>query len=268
VRERPVVKFDLEPGVSVEQLSQSADPFVWLAQTRSIRCIVGTRRVVRDSGQGLDRLAATSGPNVLRRPRVLVVREGNPARDEREAMATDAASSGSWEEVVHRLVADRGDALERYAYFVSGSREDAADLVQDALVKAFGRLRNGFTVTSAEAYVRRAILNGFIDAGRRQSRWRRIRHLEVPPPEVDSPAIATEARLDLHGELEKLSPRERACLVLRYYDDLKVDDIADTLGLSSGAVKRYLSDGLGKMAVALRPDDNETDSGSEARRAR
>jgi RNA polymerase sigma factor (sigma-70 family) len=179
-------------------------------------------------------------------------------------MPASAASAPPWEQVVHRLVADRGDALERYAYFVSGSREDAADLVQDALVKAFGRLRNGFTVTSAEAYVRRAILNGFIDAGRRQTRWRRIRHLEAAPVEVGSPAEATEARLDLHGELEKLSPRERACLVLRYYDDLKVDDIASTLGLSSGAVKRYLSDGLGKMAVALRPDDTR----SEAHRAR
>jgi RNA polymerase sigma factor (sigma-70 family) len=163
--------------------------------------------------------------------------------------------SAPWELVVHRLVAERGDALTRYAYFVSGSREDAADLVQDALVKAFGRLRNGFTVASAEAYVRRTILNGFIDDGRRTTRWRRIAHLEVAPTELDSPAVETDLALDLHGELRKLTPRERACLVLRYYDDLKVDDIATTLGLSSGAVKRYLSDGLSKMAVALKSED-------------
>jgi RNA polymerase sigma factor (sigma-70 family) len=176
-------------------------------------------------------------------------------------VSSEASGSAPWEQVVHRLVAERGDALERYAYFVSGSREDAADLVQDALVKAFGRLRNGFSVTSAEAYVRRAILNGFIDTGRRRTRWRRIEHLEAAPTELDSPADATESRLDLHGELQKLSPRERACLVLRYYDDLRVDDIASTLGLSSGAVKRYLSDGLGKMAIALRPpDEHETAS--------
>jgi RNA polymerase sigma-70 factor (ECF subfamily) len=59
----------------------------------------------------------------------------------------------------------------------------------------------------------------------------------------------------LHSELRKLTARERACLVLRYYDDLKVDDIARTLELSSGAVKRYLSDGLGKMAIALSNDN-------------
>lgn len=178
-------------------------------------------------------------------------------------MQPAASGAPEWERVVHTLVAERGDALTRYAYFVSGSVDDAPDLVQDALVGAFGRLRNGFTVASAEAYVRRAILNAFIDRGRRASRWRRIAHLEAAPVELDSPAEATDARLDLHGELQKLTPRERACLVLRYYDDLKVDDIAETLGLSSGAVKRYLSDGLARMAAALRPDD-----GSEASHAR
>jgi RNA polymerase sigma factor (sigma-70 family) len=156
-----------------------------------------------------------------------------------------------WQQVVTRLVAERGDALTRYAYFVSGSRDDAADLVQDALVKTFGRLRNGFTVASAEGYVRRAILNTYIDRGRRTTRWRKIAHLTAVPDVAESTSAESESRIDLHGELGKLTPRERACLVLRYYDDLKVDDIAATLELSPGAVKRYLSDGLAKMAVSL-----------------
>ncbi|MEO8094596.1 MAG: sigma factor, partial [Pseudolysinimonas sp.] len=94
-----------------------------------------------------------------------------------EPTAYFAAASGrgrvaepEWEAVVTRLVAERGDALNRYAYFVSGSRDDAADLVQDALVKTFGRLRNGHSIASAEAYVRRTILNSYLDAGRRTSR--------------------------------------------------------------------------------------------------
>lgn len=165
-------------------------------------------------------------------------------------------AAAAWENVVTSLVAERGDALTRYAYLISGSREDAADLVQDALVKTFGRLRNGFTVTSAEAYVRRAILNSYLDGGRRKSRWRKISHLTAVPELQESPAPATESRLDLREELLKLSPRERACLVLRYYEDLKVDDIAATLEISSGAVKRYLSDGLAKMSVALSEEDH------------
>jgi len=165
---------------------------------------------------------------------------------------------GSWEHVVERLVAERGEALTRYAFFVSGSRDDAADLVQDALVKTFGRLRNGYSVASAEAYVRRAILNTWLDGGRRTSRWRKIAHLQAVPEATDSSAAGTESRIDLYEEMQKLTPRERACIVLRYYEDLKVDDIAATLELSSGAVKRYLSDGLAKMAIAL--DDSAVES--------
>jgi RNA polymerase sigma factor (sigma-70 family) len=165
----------------------------------------------------------------------------------------------AWEGVVTELVAQRGEALLRYATLLCGSRDDAADLVQDALVRTFGRLRNGFSVESAEAYVRRAILNGHLDGGRRTTRWRRIAPLEYRPDEQPSPALASEERLDLHEELRKLTPRERACLVLRYYDDLKVDDIAETLGISSGAVKRYLSDGLAKMAISLADDGTVED---------
>lgn len=160
-------------------------------------------------------------------------------------------ATAAWEQVVARLVAERGDALLRYAYIISGSQDDAADLVQDALVKTFGRLRNGLSVQSAEAYVRRAILNTHLDGGRRSQRWRRILHLAAAPEHHVSPSDSSDARIDLHGELARLTPRERACLVLRYYDDLTVADIATTLEISSGTVKRYLSDGLAKMSVAL-----------------
>ncbi|QYH36586.1 sigma-70 family RNA polymerase sigma factor [Salinibacterium sp. M195] len=156
-----------------------------------------------------------------------------------------------WEDVVTQLVEERGEALTRYAYLISGNRDDASDLVHDALVKTFGRLRNGFTISSAEAYVRRAILNTYLDRGRRISRWRKIAHLTVEPDIHESADAETETRIDLQSQLMKLRPRERACLVLRYYEDLKVDDIAETLQISSGAVKRYLSDALARMAVGL-----------------
>ena len=163
-------------------------------------------------------------------------------------------SAEGWQGVVTTLVAERGDALTRYAYLICGNPDDAADLVQDALVKTFGRLRNGFGITSAEAYVRRAILNAYLDRGRRRARWRSIAHLALQPEHDESPAAAADDRIDLREQLLGLSPRERACVVLRYYDDLKVDDIAQCLRISPGAVKRYLSDGLGKMAVTLSAD--------------
>lgn len=172
---------------------------------------------------------------------------------------TDAASDGAasagvptrWEDVVTALVATRGEALTRYAYFVSGNADDAADLVQEALVKTFGRVRNGFTVASAEAYVRRAILNTHLDSRRRRQRWRRIAHLTATPDILETIEQPSDDSLDLQSQLARLSPRERACIVLRYYEDLKVDDIAEQLDISAGSVKRYLSDALARLGDIL-----------------
>lgn len=156
-----------------------------------------------------------------------------------------------WESVLATLVVERGDALARYAYALCGDPDDAADLVQSGLVATFGRLRNGFEIERAEAYVRRAIASAYIDRGRRTTRWRATAHLHAVDEQIDTVDAATDRRLDLKAEFGGLSPRERACVVLRYYGDQKVDDIAADLGISSGAVKRYLSDGLAKLATAL-----------------
>lgn len=159
--------------------------------------------------------------------------------------------SGAWDAVATRLVADRGDALVRYAFLLTGNESDAADLVQDALVRTFGRPRMALTLPKAEAYVRRAILNAVIDRARRERTWRGIRHLVDAPASLDAPTDATDARLDLAARIRALSPRQSACVVLRYYEDLTVEQIASTLGIGSGSVKRYLSDALRALSSAL-----------------
>ena len=182
-----------------------------------------------------------------------------------ERLPLSSSTPQQWEQIVTRLVAERGDSLTRYAYLICGNADDAADLVQDALVKTFGRLRNGFSVASAEPYVRKVILNTYLDGGRRRTLWRRIAHLTAVPEEQESLTPASEARIDLQEQLRRISPRERACIVLRYYEDLKVDDIAEALNVSSGAVKRYLSDALAKLAVQLTDETtNSTAGGSHA----
>lgn len=184
-----------------------------------------------------------------------------------EGSTVVTSPASDWERVVTELVAQRGAALERYAYLLCGNPDDAADLVQDALVKTFGRLRNGFTVSSAEAYVRKAVLNAYLDRGRRRSLWRRVAHLEAAQEELEAESPSSDLRLDLDGLLRGLFPRERACVVLRYYEDLKVDDIAKLLGISSGAVKRYVSDALAKLAVSLEEGDELGLTESKNRRA-
>jgi RNA polymerase sigma-70 factor (ECF subfamily) len=155
--------------------------------------------------------------------------------------------------VATKLVVERGDALSRYAYLLTGSVDDAADLVQEALVRTFGTPRFGLTLPRAEAYVRRAILNAVIDRSRRDGTWRKVRHLTLVPTSVESADAASDERLDLLERIRALAPRQAACIVLRYYDDLTVDQVAQSLGISSGAVKRYLSDGLRALSSAIDP---------------
>jgi RNA polymerase sigma factor (sigma-70 family) len=195
---------------------------------------------------------------------MVAAREGLPVSERVTTPSSAHSGAQPWEQVVTRLVAERGASLQRYAYLLCGNADDAADLVQDALVKTFGRLRNGFTVSSAEAYVRKAVLNTYLDGGRRRTLWRRIAHLTAQPEEQPSSAPTSDERLDLLARVRGLAPRERACIVLRYYEDLKVDDVAAELEISPGAVKRYLSDALRKLAISL--DESGADGRSSERR--
>ncbi len=170
--------------------------------------------------------------------------------------SAERASTG-WEQVVTSLVSERGEQLNRYALALCGNPDDAQDLVQDALVKTFGRLRNGFGIDSAEAYVRKVILNSYLDRSRRRQLWHRIAPLAIEPALPESPVDQADSRADLIERLRLLSPRERACIVLRYLEDQKVDDVAASLGLSPGSVKRYLSDALRKLQVSFSQTDEE-----------
>lgn len=157
----------------------------------------------------------------------------------------------NWHEVFDDLVGSRGQALVRYAYVLTGNDEDAADLVQDALLRAFSRTTRGLTIDNAEAYVRRAIMTTYLDGYRRAGRWRSLRHLLVPRTSDNGPAHEIAAADEVRVGLDGLSPRQRACIVLRYYDDLPLAGIAERLGCSVGAVKRHLSDAHARLRVRL-----------------
>ena len=156
-------------------------------------------------------------------------------------------------DVVATLLAERGRALTGYAYLLCGDVDDAEDLVQDALVKTYARGRVATQPTNVEGYVRRAILSTFLDGFRRRRRWAAMRHLVEPAESTPGPEQSSSDRIDVRAALEVLSPRERACVVLRYYEDMTVARIADELSISEGAVKRYLSDGVRRMEDLLGP---------------
>lgn len=159
----------------------------------------------------------------------------------------------AWEQTLAELVRTRGSALIGYAYLLCGDRREAEDLVQDALVKTFARGRGGLEAHSVEGYVRRAVLTTYLDGFRRRRRWAAVRHLVAPDDAGPGPEQGVVDRVDVAEALGRLSPRERACVVLRFYEDLTVPRIADALALSQGAVKRYLSDGVRRMEALLGP---------------
>jgi RNA polymerase sigma factor (sigma-70 family) len=159
----------------------------------------------------------------------------------------------SSDDVVASLISTRGRALTGYAYLLCGSIDDAEDLVQDALVKTFCRRRAGLELESAEAYVRRAILTLYLDSWRRRGRWTIRRHLAAAPTSTEGPEVGTGDRLDLVAALRGLPRQQRACVVLRFYEDLTVGEIAAHLRISEGAVKRYLSMGVHRLEGLLGP---------------
>lgn len=168
------------------------------------------------------------------------------------------------DEAFTRLVAAHGDTLTRYAYLLTGEWNQAQDLVQDALVKVFVRTRRGFTPDVLEAYVRRTIITLYIDGYRRRTKLASVTHLLADEETRTGPDESSAARLDLHAALATLGRQERAAVVLRYFADLTVPEIADQMGIAPGTIKRYLNVAIHKLETrlgpmpALRADDDRT----------
>lgn len=158
-----------------------------------------------------------------------------------------------WEPLLHDLVAQRYRDLVAYARMLTGDNSQAEDLVQDALIVTFGRLRGFPSVVAAETYTRKVIASRFIDGTRRRSAERRAVH-KLGVDEVDpgaGPALVVEHRVDVDRALALLTARQRACVVLRYLEHLSVAETAERLGISDGSVKRYVHDGVRKLNSAL-----------------
>lgn len=135
------------------------------------------------------------------------------------------------------LVRERSPALLSYAYRLTGSAQDAEDLLQDVLIRtalAWGRVRKQ---DNPEGYVRVALARGAINGGRRR---REIPSSSLPEP----PAAAPDDRDALWEVVCSLPPRQRAVLVLRYYEALSEREIATVLEISAGTVKSQASRGL------------------------
>jgi RNA polymerase sigma-70 factor (sigma-E family) len=139
--------------------------------------------------------------------------------------------------------------LRRTAYLMCGDWERAADLTQEAMVRvyvAWPRLRHDHGLRS---YARRAVVSVAIEQARKKSsREVPFAHLGEQP--VDDSADQVADRLLLMAALAELPPRQRACVVLRFYDDLSVEAVAEALGCRVGTVKSQTARGLDALRAA------------------
>ncbi|GAA1478388.1 SigE family RNA polymerase sigma factor [Nocardioides aestuarii] len=141
--------------------------------------------------------------------------------------------------------------LRSTAYLMCGDWHHASDLVQDTLVRlyvAWPRLqRQGAEL----AYARRTMLNLLLDQRRRRSSGEVPRAEDDTRPSGEDVAEAVSTRAALLATLDRLPPRQRACVVLRYFDDLSVADTAAALGCTEGTVKSQTARGLDALRALV-----------------
>ncbi|MEJ3745924.1 SigE family RNA polymerase sigma factor [Actinomycetes bacterium KLBMP 9797] len=154
----------------------------------------------------------------------------------------------------------RGAALFRTAYLLVGDHHLAEDLVQQALLRAVGRWPRIVAAGDPDPYVRRILYHEHVSA------WRRIRRRvvevpgAVPEPAADRSDDVVVA-LAVRRALARLGPRQRAVLVLRYFEDRSEAQTAEILGVRVGTVKSQARDALARLRELAPELSDQTDAG-------
>lgn len=151
------------------------------------------------------------------------------------------------------FAATRLDAVLRFAVVLTNDRGLAEDVVQEVLIRAHQHWAKIGALEHPEAYVRRMVVNEFLS-------WRRKWARYVPQADVEpmmgqttqaDHADAQAERATLLAEVAKLPRRQRAVLVLRYYEGLSDAQIADVLGCAETTVRGYAFRGLAALRIEL-----------------
>ncbi|MEN3359632.1 MAG: hypothetical protein V7637_3614 [Mycobacteriales bacterium] len=148
------------------------------------------------------------------------------------------------------FVADRLAALLRYAVVLTGNRDLAQDIVQDVMIRAYGRWAQIAAVEHPERYVHRMVTNEYLSWRRRWS-TRQVVLTGLPDRIAADPATDTAERDAAWQRLATLPRYQRAVLVLRYYEGLTDAEIAEVLGCAPGTVRGHASRALAALRVRL-----------------
>lgn len=152
------------------------------------------------------------------------------------------------------FVSARGPALQRFAFLLTGSAHDAADLVQGALERAWPRWSQLSRTTTAEAYLRRSIVNASVSAWRKDRRLVSVEeteHARRPGGhQLDHAADVTDA--DHAWRLcAALPPQQRAAVVLRFYEDLSFAEVAAVLDCPESTARSHVHRAVAALRLRL-----------------
>jgi RNA polymerase sigma-70 factor (sigma-E family) len=166
-------------------------------------------------------------------------------------MGRDRAGDAAFSEFA---VASRA-RLRSTAYLLCGDWHRASDLVQEGLLRVYVAWPRLEVAGGEVAYARKAVVSAFLDAQRRRSSTERVTDTHAERGSGEDVAGAVADRAALMAALARLPGRQRACVVLRYFEELSVQETAAALGCSDGTVKSQTSRAL----TALRGMFDEAD---------
>ena len=136
--------------------------------------------------------------------------------------------------------------LRRRAFLLCGSWADGDELVQEALARVYVAWPR-IAPEAAVAYTRRTMMNLYLN----DQRKRRREVLTEATPEVADPGPDHDMAMTLSALLEDLPPKQRAVLVLRFWEDLTVPQIAECTGVAEGTIKSQISRGVAALRDRL-----------------
>ena len=150
-----------------------------------------------------------------------------------------------------QYVADQQLALLRFSTVLTGDGGLAEDIVQTVLARAFQQWERVSAADSAHAYVRRMVVNEYLSWRRKWHRVIPVSDLETLVAQVPDPAEAHAERLALLHLVTRLPARQRAAVVLRYYENLPDSEIAAALGVRESTVRSNLARALNALRVQV-----------------
>jgi RNA polymerase sigma-70 factor (sigma-E family) len=145
----------------------------------------------------------------------------------------------------------------RLAYMLTGDRQLAEDLVQDAFVKLAGRLVHLRDPGAFDAYLRRTVVNLTNSYFRRKKLERAYLRRSAAEPPVTGIAPDTNRRDELWNGLQRLPIRQRTAIVMRIYEDQPEQRVADILDCRPGTVRSLVSRGLAELRIRVRSESDE-----------